>query len=85
MYKEGDYNDDCVIRFQNNVMNSEWFSLYTLGTVNEMCGSMCEILFRIYDEWFPMVTRFKIKIDFTKPYNTAELICLIDQKKMTRA
>ena len=62
-------------------MNSDWSSLYTLGTVNEIYDSLCEILFTIYDERFPIVTRFKRKIGFTKPYNTAELKCFIDQKK----
>ena len=62
-------------------MNSDWSSLYTLGTVDEMYDSFYEMLFRIYGECFPIVTRFKRKKDITKLYITAELKSLTDQKK----
>ena len=64
-------------------MNSDWSSLYTPGTVDEKFDSFYEMLFRIYDECFPIVPRFKRKKYITKPYITAELKRLIYQKKKT--
>ena len=51
--------NDCVIKFQNKLMNSDWSSLYTFGTVDEMYGSFFERLFKIDDECFPLLTRLR--------------------------
>ena len=66
-------NDNCVVRFRNKLMNSDWSVLDSLGMVDEMYDSFYEILFRIYDECFHIVTRFKRKKHLTKPYITAEI------------
>ena len=55
-------NDDYIIKFQNKLMNSDWSSLHTLDIFDEMYDSFFEKLFRIYDECFPMVARFRTKI-----------------------
>ena len=55
-------NVECVITFQNKLMSSNWSPLYTLGTVGKIYENYYE-MFRIYDECFAIVTRFKRKKD----------------------
>ena len=46
-------------------MNSDWSYLHTLGTVDEIYDSFYELLFRIYDECFPIEARFIVKKELT--------------------
>ena len=76
-------NYDCVIMFQNKLINSRWSSLYTPGKVDEMYDSFYENLFRICEECLPIVTRLK-KNTLLRPISELNLNVWSIRKKLER-
>ena len=77
-------NDGCVIKFQNKLMSSSWSSLYTFNTVDKAYDRFYEMLFRIYDECFHIVTHFKRKKTLLSLISQLNLNVWSIRKKNTR-